>query len=201
MLPRPCYVGHVDIKFTMNKSMASKNKVEVILSKPRTTSLRAKPIHAFHCSQQGDLICGPVDLSDNHQTYGDKGHVVLTSPALLRAKVRTLYVVFKSQSKSCAGKADENPGGRNGFSGLEEISITVRSLGSNFNADLFGALLETREFCSRLLEIACNKASHEDGGEDQKDLQWFALEVLCWIAGIVVHQPVRLVSLTACCVC
>ena len=194
MLPRPCYVGHVDIKFTVNKSMASKSKIQVTLSKPKTSSLRVKPVQAstVPCAPQmkGDLICGPVDLSENHLPYGDKGHVVLTSPVLLRHKVRTLYVVFKSQPKP-SGKSEETQGGRNGFSGLEEISITVRSLGSLFNAELFSTLIETKDFCPRLLDIVGKKSNSEVSGQDQEDLQWYALELLCWIAGISVHQPIR----------
>ena len=122
--------------------------------------------------------------------YGDKGHVVLTSSSLLKTKVRSLHVVFKSQAQA-AGKGDESSAGRNGFSDLEEISITVRSLNAQFNADLFSVLLETPSFCPRLIDIVCEEPSNEVSGQEREDLQWFALEMLCWIAGISVHQPVR----------
>ena len=122
--------------------------------------------------------------------YGDKGHVVLTSLSLLRTKVRTLHVVFRSKEKT-SGKGDESSGGRNGFSDLEEISITIRSLNAQYNADVLGALLETPGFCPRLMDIACDDASSEDSGQEREDLQWVALELLCWIAGISVHEPVR----------
>ena len=122
--------------------------------------------------------------------HGDKGHVVLTSASLLKTKVRSLHVVFKSEAK-IPGKGDENSGGRNGFSDLEEISITVRSLNAQFNAELFGVLLETPSFCPRLIDIVCEEPSNEVSGQQREDLQWFALELLCWIAGISVHQPFR----------
>ena len=194
MLPRPCYVGHVGITFTINKSSTSKNKVQVILSKPRSTSLRPKPAQPFKISgsqpTNDDVVCGPVDLTKNLLPSGDKGHVVLTSASLLKTKVRTLHVLFKSQAKS-PGTRDESSGGRNGFSDLEEISITVRSLNPGFNADLFGALLETPGFCPRLLDIVCEEPSSEVSGQEREDLQWVALELLCWFAGIFAHQPVR----------
>ena len=197
MLPRPCYVGHVDITFTINKSAATKNNLQVVLSKPRSSSLRSKPAQAFTLSgsqpTNDDIICGPVDLAKNLSTYGDKGHVVLTSPSLLKTKVRTLHVVFTSQAKSSC-KGDESSGGRNGFSDLEEISITIRSLTGQFSAEIFGALLEAPSFCPRVMDIVCEQPSSEVSCQDRGDLQWFGLELLCWIAGICVHQPVRCVN-------
>lgn len=193
MLPRPCFVGHVDITFTINKSAASKSNLQVILSKPRSSSLRPKYEQAFTLSgaqpANDDVICGPVDLTKN-LLYGDKGHVVLTSPSLLKTRIRSLLVIFKSQAKSYS-KECESSGGRNGFSDLEEISITVRSLECHFNPDLFAVLLDTPSFCSRLIDIVCEQPSSELSGEERENLQWFALELLCWIAGISSHQPVR----------
>ena len=197
VLPRPCYVGHVDITFTINKSTTSKNNLQVTLSKPRSSSLRPKPAHAFTISgvqpANDDVICGPVDLTGNLMPHGDKGHVVLTSASLLKTKVRSLHVVFKSEAKT-PGRGDETSGGRNGFSDLEEISITVRSLNAEFNAELFGVLLETPSFCPRLMDVVCEEPSSEVSGQEREDLQWFALELLCWIAGISVHQPIRCVD-------
>ena len=115
---------------------------------------------------------------------------MLTSPSLLKTKVRTLHVVFTSQAKT-SGKGDESSGGRNGFSDLEEVSITVRSLTGQFNADIFGSLLEAQSFCPRLIDIVCEQPSTEISCQEREDLQWFGLELLCWIAGISVHQPVR----------
>jgi hypothetical protein len=125
--------------------------------------------------------------------YGDKGHVVLTSASLLKTKVRSLHVVFKSQVKT-SGKGEESSGGRNGFSDLEEISITVRSLNAHFNPDLFAVLLDTRSFCPRLMDIVCEEPNSDVSGQEREDLQWFALELLCWIAGVSLHQPVRWVN-------
>ena len=194
MLPRPCYVGHVDITFTINRSASSKNNLQVILSKPRSSSLRPKPAQTFTISgsqpARDDVICGPVGLARNLSPYGDKGHVVLTSPSLLKTKVRALHVIFRSQAKS-SGNGDESSSGRNSLSDLEEISITVRSLNAQFNADIFGALLKSPSFCPRLMDIVCEEPSSEVSGQDREDLQWFSLALLCWIAGISIHEPVR----------
>jgi hypothetical protein len=187
----------VDITFTINKSAASKNNLQVILLKPRNSSLRPKPAQAFTLSgaqpTNDDVICGPIDLTGNLMPYGDKGHVVLTSASLLKTKVRSLHVVFKSQVKT-SGKGEESSGGRNGFSDLEEISITVRSLNAHFNPDLFAVLLDTRSFCPRLMDIVCEEPNSDVSGQEREDLQWFALELLCWIAGVSLHQPVRWVN-------
>lgn len=167
-----------------------------MLSKPRGSSLRPKIAQPFTSTrvQNGndEILCGPVDVFGNFYHHGDKGHIVLTSETLLKSKVRILHVVFKNQGKSLV-KGDESSNGRNGFSDLEEISVTVRSMNSKFNVETYTTLFKNPGFSNRLIDIVCNDTNSELSDKDNYNCQWFALELLCWIAGVSIHQDVRFV--------
>ncbi|KAK6180714.1 hypothetical protein SNE40_008714 [Patella caerulea] len=124
VLPKPCCVGHVDIKFSLQNLCASQPNIEITLlrqnignihkqaqdgpavSSKSTPDVKAKgsnsdkminPVitRAFLESLNAEILCGPVKLSNCLDLSGNTGIVSLTSPQLLNSKPRSLLIHLK----------------------------------------------------------------------------------------------------------
>jgi len=180
LLPKQCHVGHIDIKFTLNST--NNSTVNVYLLKPwslkswqvetdpKSTNKKVPILSA--AKENGHILCGPVEIQkDSHQ------RVALTCPDLVKSRHRVLLVVLETGQTICP---------------LEEISLTVRkfkfSPQSNLGFGHYAVMLEEPAFQRRLVEVVCSAGENKMMTEDVRRL---ALNLLCWIAGICVHTPIR----------
>lgn len=180
LLPKQCHVGHIDIKFTLNSTNSS--TVNVYLLKPwslkswqveHDPTLNNKKVPILSTAKEnGHILCGPVEIQkSSHQ------RVALTCPDLVKTRHRVLLVVFETEQTICP---------------LEEISLTVRrfkySPQSNPGFLHYVVMLEEPAFQRRLLEVVCSQGQNKMLEDDVRRL---ALNLLCWIAGMCVHTPIR----------
>ncbi|KAK3718781.1 hypothetical protein QZH41_014030 [Actinostola sp. cb2023] len=183
LLPKQCHVGHVDIKFSLNNS--NNPSINVYLLKPWSlkswqedysskTSSKKVPILSA-AKENGHILCGPVELQK-----GSHPRVALTCPDLVKTRHRILLLVFESSQSPFP---------------LEEISVTVRRFKFSPQSSCFmqyPVMLEEPAFHRRLVEIVCNPGHEKILTEELRKL---ALDLLCWMAGICVHTPIRKNSL------
>jgi hypothetical protein len=183
LLPKQCHVGHVDIKFSLNSS-SDNSSMKVYLLKPwslkswqqeKTSGTSKKKVPILSAAKEnGHVLCGPIELEKGPHT-----RIALTCPDLVKTRHRILLLVFESNQSQVH---------------LEELSVTVRRFKHSPKLSSFmqyTAMLEEPAFHQRLLEIVCTTGHGETRNEKSRKL---ALDLLCWIAGICVHTPIRYVT-------
>lgn len=120
--------------------------------------------------ENGHILCGPVELEK-----GPHMRIALTCPDLVKTRHRILLLVFESTPQV----------------NLEEISVTVRRFKYSPKPSSFmqyTVMLEEPAFHQQLLDIVCSPGQ---GKVMSEKLRKLALDMLCWIAGICVHTPIR----------
>lgn len=208
VLPRPCCVGHVDVKFSLSSS-AKNNKLDIVVSllRPKHSSSQRISKHA------GDVLCGPVPLQVGFDVTKRQGWLTLTSPELVKSRSHTLLLVLYNNSlgtcSSSAGtdeslpssskdktESDQDNSDVNGFSCLEDVTVTVRKCKNSNETNSIRQrvlLLEDVQFHEKLVFLAAGVFEESVNNEDRNQLQKLALDMLSWIMGMTVYQTHRYV--------
>lgn len=226
MLPSPTYVGHVDVHFSLHSSSVSPH-VEITLLKQyigmghRRDKFQVddavtfdslqwtdNPVtsHEYLQSHNADILAGPIDIVSCLDLTDQSGCVTLTSPKLLKTRVRTLFLHIKSvyskengkskfssnfkskrnESRS-SGSSPLDKGGSQpqknefymGCDCLHEISIAIHSSKqTEIPQDRIqrSSMLESTSFVQSLCLTAVSQTNNEK--------QNISLDILTWVASI-----------------
>lgn len=187
VLPRRCPVGHIDIKYTLHLT-TSKQAVLAYLLKPNKDpcAMGSRPRNHSKggliatAKSQGTIVCGPVDLRCGLDISGQRGHVTLTSPELIKMKNRVLLLAFVSSSELDKQIQEY----------LEEVSVTIRRFKDTSQPDCwqrrFG-MLQDSLFHKQLTDICTGVQLEMNRMDGEQEMMAMALKLLCWIAGTCMH--------------
>ncbi|ESP03095.1 hypothetical protein LOTGIDRAFT_157060, partial [Lottia gigantea] len=192
VLPKPCCVGHVDIKFSLHSVLPN---IEVTLlrqnignihkqaqdepsksapdvrSKSSNSEKSSNPVISpvFLDSHNAEILCGPIKLSNCLDLSGNTGIVSLTSPQLLNSKPRSLLIHIKgfaskpSDSKDSGKSKDNKRKAAQSNSSSETKMKTIKAFFENVNSGVFMPGTSATE---RLAATAPNKKQIDYKGCD-----------------------------------
>nr|KAG5700865.1 hypothetical protein BaRGS_012272 [Batillaria attramentaria] len=132
VLPKPCCVGHVDVKFTLHPLCTTAPNIEVTLLKQNigsmgrhmqaSTTTKSKTLQgdsadvkenmnyvqdpAFLEKNNAEILCGPMKLGSCLDLSGGGGLASLSSPKLLNSKPRSLLLHIKGFKNKAEDSAD-----------------------------------------------------------------------------------------------
>jgi len=116
-LPKPSFVGHLDIKFSLQAGCLYLPTIEVTLyrlvkghkNKSDVSAVDQKidfgaqlknktPSNEFLKSINAEVVCGPLDLATHLDLSAQSGILILTSPTLILSKGKNFYLHIKAKT-------------------------------------------------------------------------------------------------------